>query len=100
MRIRAITNLYPNPYQPHRATFNRQQFRSLAARHSVAIIAPIAWTDELTARLRLEARLPGVRREVLDGIAVEHHATFIHRECSSMVGRLAPSSLRFSRCEF
>ena len=47
MRILAVTNLYPNPYQPLRATFNRQEFRALAKLHSLALISPIAWTDEL-----------------------------------------------------
>ena len=34
--VLALTNLYPNPFQPHRAIFNRQQLRALADRHSVA----------------------------------------------------------------
>ncbi|MBX6311522.1 MAG: glycosyltransferase [Isosphaeraceae bacterium] len=72
MRILVLTNLYPNPYQPDRATFNRQQVRLLAARHPVAVIAPILWTDELAARRRGAARLPADRRATCDGIAVEH----------------------------
>ena len=47
MRILAMTNLYPNPFQPNRATFNRHQFRLLAEKHSLRVISPIAWTDEL-----------------------------------------------------
>ena len=50
MRILAVTNLYPNPYQPYRATFNRQEFRALAKLHSLAVISPIAWTDELVLK--------------------------------------------------
>ena len=42
MRILVITNLYPNPYQPQRATFNREQIRALAREHSVRVIAPMA----------------------------------------------------------
>jgi glycosyltransferase involved in cell wall biosynthesis len=72
MRILALTNLYPNPYQPGRATFNRQQLRWLAERHAVAAIAPVLWTDELAARARLGRRLGGDRRSTCDGIAVEH----------------------------
>jgi len=47
-----LTNLYPNPLQPNRATFNRQQFRALAAEHEVRVIAPVAWTDEWSRRRR------------------------------------------------
>ena len=49
MRILAITNLYPNPLQPHRAAFNRQQFAALAQENDVRVIAPIAWTGEATS---------------------------------------------------
>ena len=45
MRILAMTNLYPNPYQPHRATFNRHQFRLLGQGHDIRVIAPVLWTD-------------------------------------------------------
>ncbi|HEX4588917.1 MAG TPA: glycosyltransferase [Gemmataceae bacterium] len=72
MRILVLTNLYPNPFQPNRATFNRQQFRELAASHSVAVISPIAWTDELAARRKGCAALPHDRRVLCDGISVEH----------------------------
>jgi len=72
MRILAVTNLYPNPYQPHRATFNRQEFRALAKLHSLALISPIAWTDELACQGRSAARLPRDRRIQLDGLTVDH----------------------------
>jgi hypothetical protein len=58
MRILTLTNLYPNPFHPTRATFNRQQIRLLAARHPVAVIAPILWTEELAARWKGGASLP------------------------------------------
>jgi glycosyltransferase involved in cell wall biosynthesis len=72
MRILAITNLYPNPYQPERAAFNRQQLRMLAAAHPLMVIAPILWTDELAARRRCGNRLPPDRRVLCDGIRVDH----------------------------
>jgi glycosyltransferase involved in cell wall biosynthesis len=72
MRILAITNLYPTPYQPRRAPFNHQQFRRLAARHPLRVIAPISWTDELTARRERRGRLPENRRGKLDEIVVEY----------------------------
>ncbi len=71
MRVLAVTSLYPNPYQPHRAPFNLQQFRALAACHSLHVIAPISWTSETTAR-RTGTRMPVDRREITDGFIVHH----------------------------
>ena len=73
MRILAITNLYPNPLQPHRGAFNRQQFRALAQRHDVRVIAPIAWTDERKARQKAGApSIPENRKISFDGLEVHH----------------------------
>ncbi len=72
MRVLAVTNLYPNPFQPQRATFNRRQFRSLASRHDLHVISPIFWTDELAARCSGKAPLPRGRRVILDGLTVDH----------------------------
>lgn len=72
MRILAITNLYPNPLQPHRGTFNRQQFRALAEWHEVRVIAPIAWTDERAARKSSASGLPVDRQVTCDGLVVDH----------------------------
>jgi glycosyltransferase involved in cell wall biosynthesis len=72
MRVLAMTNLYPNPFQPNRATFNRHQFRILAERHPVRVIAPILWTDERAARRNGHPPLPPDRRVMLDGLTVDH----------------------------
>jgi glycosyltransferase involved in cell wall biosynthesis len=50
MRVLILTNLFPSPWQPHRATFNRQQFAALAKMHDVRVIAPVAWTDRWKSR--------------------------------------------------
>ena len=76
MRVLALTNLYPNPYEPNRASFNRQKLRLLADRHPLAIIAPIAWAEELSARWRGGARLPQQRRVRCDEITVDHPPYF------------------------
>ncbi len=72
MRILTLTNLYPNPLQPHRAAFNRQQLNALAAGHDVSVIAPIAWTDELAARRRGGPGLPADRKTEQHGVPAEH----------------------------
>jgi glycosyltransferase involved in cell wall biosynthesis len=72
MRILALTNLYPNPYQPNRATFNRQQFAALAQSHAVRVIAPISWTDEWSARRRSQTRITIDRHRIRDGMVIDH----------------------------
>ncbi len=72
MRILAITNLYPNPFEPLRGLFNGEQLRALAARCPVRLISPIAWTEELASRARGRPGLPAGRRLSRDGIVVDH----------------------------
>lgn len=72
MRILALTNLFPNPFQPQRATFNRHRLRILSERCPVRVIAPIAWTDEWKARRSGKPALPPGRRIQFDGLDVHH----------------------------
>lgn len=71
MRILTLTNLYPNPLEPQRAVYTRLQMRELAQRHDLAVIAPIAWTDEFV-HWRHRRVLPRTRQSTLDGICIEH----------------------------
>jgi glycosyltransferase involved in cell wall biosynthesis len=95
VRILALTNLYPSPWLPERAPFNRQQFQALAALHPVRIIAPVAWTDELAARLTRGVR-PGADRKVLhDGIAVSYPPyIFTPKTLISLYGHFLRYSVR------
>jgi glycosyltransferase involved in cell wall biosynthesis len=94
MRVLALTNLFPSPYLPHKAPFNRYQFRLLGARHSVAVIAPIAWTDEFRARRRGLPPLPPGRRVELDGLVVDHpRFYFPPRILQGTYGRLFEASV-------
>src|SRR5262245_11888125 len=83
MRILGLTNLYPNPYQPHRAPFNRHWFRLLGRKHALRIVSPIAWTDEFQARRRGSGALPAGRQVEQDGLVVDHPRYFF----SPRVGR-------------
>jgi glycosyltransferase involved in cell wall biosynthesis len=71
MRVLMLTNLYPNPLQPHRANHVRQQFRLVAEQHDVMVISPVAWTVELAARHRGQ-RLPPERRAKFDGVPIDY----------------------------
>jgi glycosyltransferase involved in cell wall biosynthesis len=72
VRILVMTNLFPNPYQPNRAAFNRQRIAALAARHEIRVIAPILWTDELRERWRQGRRLARDRRSQQAGLTSDH----------------------------
>lgn len=76
MRVLVLTNLFPNPYQPHRATFNAQQVTVLAEKHDVQVIAPILWTDEMRDRLRTDVRWRKDRTARHNGILIHHPLYF------------------------
>jgi glycosyltransferase involved in cell wall biosynthesis len=104
VRVLSLTNLFPNPLQPNRGTFNRQQLRVLGQRHPVRIIAPIAWTDEWAARRNGKVLSPE-RRGHVDGLEVEYpRYVFPPRLLRGSYGRLYLRSVRdaFARavCEF
>lgn len=43
--ILVVTNLYPYPWEPNRAVFNRQQFEKLAEISNVKVIVLVPWTS-------------------------------------------------------
>lgn len=70
MRILVLTNLYPNPFEPERAPWNRDQFAALANNHDVRIISPIAFPTVFQNRYRRIIR-PNSRQWVKrDGLFV------------------------------
>lgn len=44
-KLLVITNLYPLPWEPNRATFNRQQFAALAEDYDISFLIPIAFIE-------------------------------------------------------
>lgn len=95
MRILTVTNLYPSPFQPQRATFNREQVKALARDHAVAVIAPIAWTEELAARRAGSPALPRGRRMEWDGVPVAYpRVLFLPRVLRGSYGRFFEWSVR------
>ena len=96
MRILVLTNLYPGPCAPNRAAFNRQQFAALAQQHEVRVIAPIAWTDEISTRRT--ARADGLqRRRMSDGMIIDHpRYLFTPRFLRGWYGRFVVRSVRAS----
>lgn len=72
MRILALTNLYPSPIQPQRASFNRHQFRLLAQQHPMRVIAPTLWLEEWNIARKKGLRIPSGRQLVNEGMRVDH----------------------------
>ena len=44
-KLLIITNLYPLPWEPNRATFNRQQFEALTDDYELSFLIPVAFID-------------------------------------------------------
>lgn len=76
MRILTITNLYPNPLQPNRATFNRHRLRIINESHPVRVISPISWVDEWKARRAGKPPLPATRQLQFEGLTIDHPPYF------------------------
>ncbi|MFT4255931.1 MAG: glycosyltransferase family 4 protein [Pseudoxanthomonas sp.] len=72
MKILALTNLYPNPLQPHRAPFNRHLLRMLGQAHELRVIAPTLWLEEWQALRRGGKPLPPSRRVFNEGLVIDH----------------------------
>jgi len=49
-KLLIISNLYPSPWEPSRATYNKQQFTYLQAYFDIYILVPVAWPDYLKHR--------------------------------------------------
>lgn len=50
MKVQIITNLYPLPWEPNRAAFNRQQFQHLSALCPVRVTVLIPWLERIRHR--------------------------------------------------
>jgi glycosyltransferase involved in cell wall biosynthesis len=74
LRILAITNQYPRLGRDIIASFNRQQFRALAASHDVRVVAPRLWTEVALDAVRADLR--PTRYQNKDGIWVDHPIYF------------------------
>lgn len=44
-KLLIVTNLFPLPWEPNRAIFNRQHFKHLEEHYNVAVIVTVAWMD-------------------------------------------------------
>lgn len=45
MRLLFFTNVFPNPWQPTKGSFNFAMALALAKQHAVQVVSPVAWVD-------------------------------------------------------
>jgi glycosyltransferase involved in cell wall biosynthesis len=50
MKLLVVTNLYPLPWEPNRATFNKQQFARLAKNNQLLLLVLVPWLDAIKNR--------------------------------------------------
>ena len=76
MNLLVITNLFPNPVEPLRSTFNERQLSALAKTSRLVVISPISWITKLRycARGNL-AKIQSCRK--WNGIPV-HYPTYYY----------------------
>lgn len=67
MRLVFLTNVFPNPFEPTKGTFNLEMVRALQEDHSIEVLSPVSWLDELRASAAEPPFLPG-RRAWMDGV--------------------------------
>ncbi len=47
MSLVVITNLFPNPREPQRSTFNERQLLALHASEPLEVVCPVSWVQKL-----------------------------------------------------
>lgn len=71
LRLLVFTTVFPNAAQPHHGVFVRTRMRALPPEVEVRVVAPVPWFPGTTG-LRPGFRPAVPRREVQDGVVVEH----------------------------
>ncbi|WOO41446.1 glycosyltransferase [Rubellicoccus peritrichatus] len=77
MRLVLLSNLYPNPEEPFRATYNRRLIKAIAkqiGKASISVIGTIYWCPLVDSLLRKRKKPP--KKTQLDGISVSHPRMF------------------------
>ena len=72
MRILFFSNVFPNPLEPHKGTFNLSALRALAESHAVRVVSPVSWTKECLAWMRGQPAIDRKRPVFLNGPWAEY----------------------------
>ena len=76
MRVLVITNLFPNKFEPERATYNRQQISMLSKLCHLKVVAPVSWfpLKRFFEKNTVSSQIP--KKETIDGIETFHPRYF------------------------
>jgi len=61
MRILFLTNIFPNPYEPLKGTFNLEMVKSLSEQHDVDVVCPVSWVEKSRAKSRSPVAISSAR---------------------------------------
>jgi glycosyltransferase involved in cell wall biosynthesis len=70
MRLLFFSNVFPNPNQPTKGTFNLEMVKALAQGQEVRVVSPVSWVDGWRARRQGQPGLGPQRCEVVAGVDV------------------------------
>ena len=104
MRVAFFSTAFPQPHDPHRAPYNLQRCRALAAIHDVAVMSPRPWTERPARSADADAfrRQPAMRvfadvrypTYIYPPGLHAHHARCLwwscHRDAAALVRRFNP----------
>ena len=104
MRVVFFSTAFPQPHDPHRAPYNLQRCRALAALHDVAVMSPRRWTERPARTADADAfrRQPALRvfadvrypTYIYPPGLHAHHARCLwwscHREAAALLRRFNP----------
>ena len=79
MKVLFLSNLYPNPQEPTRATFNKQKIAHLRKLCDVVVVAPVSWFPFKELFSKHHKDIPA--REVVDGLEIHHPRVFYTPKC-------------------
>ena len=80
MRLLLITNIFPNPIQRGKGSFNLEMVRALGQLwDEIEVVSPVSWVDEWRARRKGHDMGPH-RHEAVDGIRVHYPRLLLHTQ--------------------
>ncbi len=72
MRILFLSNVFPNPLNPTKGTFNKSLIAALAQQHKVQVVSPISWIDELTSRFKHQQKIDRTKADFVEGVKTKY----------------------------
>lgn len=72
MSLLFVSNVFPNPLNPTKGTFNAALLRELSKTRRVHVVSPISWLEALRARMKNGVRLPEGDVPVQERLTVEY----------------------------